>query len=125
MKDGYNFGINLKISDSESGEIINERNLFEVRENFGAKRKIEFEKLNDLSLTLSKVDNNGNEETFKIIQVFNTSNVLESGNYTNVTNLSLVLDFTLCTIKGIDLKVNSKLILSKNHLVYLCVIKLK
>lgn len=106
MRDGYNFKIQLKIADLKSGEKINESTLFELRENFGAKRKIEFDKLNDLSLTLSKIDNNGNEETFQNIQVFNATNVLENGNYTNVSNLSLVLDLTLCSIKGVDLKVN-------------------
>lgn len=106
--DGFNFGIKMGILDLETKEILEQFTLFENNEMFMSKKKIEINGTKDLQIVFEKINEEKSLKIFKIVNVTNITDVLNHGNYTNVTNFTVLLDLTLCSMKGVDLKVYAK-----------------
>lgn len=102
VSDGYNFGIRMGINNKE-GDIIEKKDIFGKREDFNNKISVEVNKIEELKLSFSMIYDENKEEYFKTIEITGIPDI-KGGNYTNITNVAIILNITLCSMKGVDLK---------------------
>lgn len=77
LYDGYDYGINVIIKLLETGEVIDERKLFEKTDYFGKRVSLEINERKNLQIIFERENNDGNREIFKICNFSNIEGVYE------------------------------------------------
>lgn len=77
LYDGFDYGIKVVVKLLESGEVIEERNLFEKNDYFGKRASFEINERKNLQIIFERVKNDGSGEAFKVYNFSHIEGVYE------------------------------------------------
>ena len=116
LYDGYEYGIRLTVKNLENGDVMRADDLFEAGDYFGLKKQWVFTEAKNLQLVFER--NKG--DVYEPIRVYNFTNIesfhqvilffilykllflLQGLENLNVTDFYISFNFTLCSIRGVD-----------------------